>query len=35
MTHLVPAPLPLPSHLRVFDLDSIYGTLDKEVAALQ
>ena len=35
MTHLVPAPLPQPSHLRVFDLDSIYGTLDDEVAALQ
>ena len=35
MTHLVLAPLPLPSHLRVFDLDSIYGTLDEEVAALQ
>ena len=35
MTHLIPAPLPQPSHLRVFDIDSIYGSLDDEVAALQ
>jgi len=35
MSHQVPAPLPQASHLRVFDIDSIYGTLDEEVAALQ
>jgi len=35
MTHQVPPPLPQPSHLRVFDIDSIYGLLDEEVAALQ
>jgi len=35
MTHQVPPPLPQPSHLRVFDIDSIYGSLDEEVAALQ
>jgi len=35
MTHLVPAPLPQPSHLRVFDIDSIYSSLDNEVTALQ
>jgi len=31
----MPPPLPQASHLRVFDIDSIYGTLDEEVAALQ
>jgi len=35
MSHHVPPPLPQASHLRVFDIDSIYGTLDEEVAALQ
>src|SRR5712671_1998107 len=35
MSHQVPPPLPRPSHLRVFDIDSIYGSLDEEVAALQ
>jgi len=35
MSHQVPPPLPQASHLRVFDIDSIYGTLDEEVAALQ
>jgi len=32
--HQVPPPLPQASHLQVFDIDSIYGTLDEEVAAL-
>jgi len=35
MSHQVPPPLPQPSHLRVFDIDSIYGSLDDEVTALQ
>jgi len=35
MTHLIPAPLPQPAHLQVFDIDSIYGYLDEEIAALQ
>jgi len=35
MSHFVPAPLPKPAHLRVFDIDSIYGDLDEEVVVTQ